>query len=109
MQKDDVRTALEKVDVREESVRTLLRGRPAKAALPGLDKLFAATAADELLPFAKDTERALRTTVERSKSEGSLRKDELIPWRELMLSVLQDEQPDTTALNVLAELGVKRE
>ena len=80
-----------------------------KGGVPGLDRLFAATAKDELLPFGKDTERALKQTVNRLKGQS----DELINWRELMLTVLDDDGSEDTgatgALAVLKELQVTRE
>ena len=106
MQRDDVQAALDRAGISKDLVLAQLRG--GKGNLPGLDRLFAATSKDELLPFAKDTERALKATVQRSKSDGALSRDELISWRELMLSVLQDEATDTQALILLNEMGVTR-
>jgi len=106
LQKDDVQASLERVGVSSGSLRGVLQsGRDVN----GLDRLFAATAKDELLPFGKCTERALKATVDRSKQSGALRNDELIGWRELMLSVLSDEQTDAGAVIVLKELKVPRE
>ena len=47
------------------------------AAVPGLDRIFASTAKDELLPFAKDTERVLKETVAASKEDGAMSREEL--------------------------------
>ena len=88
MQKDDVQAALDGAGLSVDPLRTQLRGGE-KAGLPGLDRLFASQAKDELLPFAKDTERALKASVARSKEPGgAMSRDELITWRELMLQVL---------------------
>ena len=110
MQNDDVQASLERAGCTTDSVRAQLRGDAKGAAsMPGLDRLFAATAKDELLPFAKDTERALKESVTRSKTDGgSLSRDELITWRELMLSVLMDEASDTGSTQLLKGLGLER-
>ena len=110
MQNDDVQASLERAGCTTETVRNQLRGDAKGAAsMPGLDRLFAATAKDELLPFAKDTERALKESVTRSKTDGgSLSRDELITWRELMLSVLMDEAADTGSTVLLKGLSLDR-
>ena len=107
LQKDDVQASLENCGVTKDTVRGVLKA--GKGGVPGLDRLFAATAKDELLPFGKDTERALKQTVNRLKGQS----DELINWRELMLTVLDDDGSEDTgatgALAVLKELQVTRE
>ena len=107
LQKDDVQASLENCGVTKDTVRSVLKA--GKGGVPGLDRLFAATAKDELLPFGKDTERALKQTVNRLKGQS----DELINWRELMLTVLDDDGSEDTgatgALAVLKELQVTRE
>ena len=104
LQKDDVQASLERAGVTSKGLRDVLKS--GKGNIPGLNRLLAATAKDELLPFGKDTERALKATVASSKESGSLRNNELITWRELMLSVLRDEAEDTGAVIILAELDV---
>ena len=52
LQKDDVQAALQNVGVSQDAVRTKLR--EGKGTPAGLDRLFAATSKDELLPFGKD-------------------------------------------------------
>ena len=108
MQKDDVQASLERAGVTADVLRNQLRGGKA-SAVPGLDRIFAATAKDELLPFAKDTERALKVSVTKSKEQGgSLSRDELITWRELMMSVLASEESDSGAATAITELGYER-
>ena len=106
VQRDDVQASLDRIGVGSDAVRSLLKGGKSG---PGLDRLFAATAKDELLPFAKDTERSLKATVQSSKTNGALSRNELISWRELMLTVLKDDKPDVEAARVLGDLGVGRE
>jgi len=108
MQKDDIQAALESAGCTSDALREQLRGDKG-GSLPGLDRLFAATAKDELLPFAKDTERALKASVQKSKTDGgSLSRDELITWRELMLSVLSDEESDSGVALALSGLRLDR-
>ena len=76
LQKDDVQASLERAGVTSKGLRDVLKS--GKGNIPGLNRLLAATAKDELLPFGKDTERALKATVASSKESGSLRNDELI-------------------------------
>ena len=108
MQKDDVQAALEGSGVETERLRTLLRGGKG-GNMPGIDRLFAATAKDELLPFAKDTERALKNSVSDSRNGGALARDELISWRELMLSVLAGDASDTSAVKAIEDLGLQKD
>ena len=108
LQKDDVQASLERVGVTTDAVRTNLRGGKG-GNVPGLDRLFAASAKDELLPFGRDTERSLKASVTASKQDGALNRGELVSWRELMLSVLKDESADTEAITVLTDLKVTRE
>ncbi len=95
MEKDDVQSALQSCGVTEQPVRQLLRaGKGGGGAIPGLDRLFAVAAKDELLPFAADTERALKGSVAISKGRGGkLSLDQLVDWKELMLAVLRDGEP----------------
>lgn len=110
MQKDDTQAALQRVGVTADGIRDHLRGGKGGGMAPGLERLFATTAKDELLPFAKDTERALKSSVNRSKEPGgSLSRDSLISWRELMMSILADEAADTGALKALNGVGVERD
>jgi len=108
LQKDDVQAALDRIGISSEKVRTKLRGGKG-GNMPSIDRLFAAGSKDELLPFARDTERALKASVAQSKVDGALSRNELVSWRELMLSVLRDEQTDTEAVRTLQELDVTRE
>uniref|UniRef100_A0A7S2ILD5 Clp R domain-containing protein n=1 Tax=Haptolina brevifila TaxID=156173 RepID=A0A7S2ILD5_9EUKA len=105
LQKDDVQASLASVGVTSDAVRTQLRSGGQSSNVPGLDRLFAATAKDELLPFGKDTERALKASVQQSKLDGgALSRDQLVTWRELMLAVLGDN--DSSAKQVLANMNV---
>ena len=71
LQKDGVAASLEAVGVTSSSLRQVL-GK-SKGSVPGLDRLLAVTAKDELLPFGKDTERALKTTVTRAGRRSACR------------------------------------
>lgn len=82
LQKDDVQASLDRAGVDTDNLRKQLRGGAASGPF-GIDRLFASSAKDELLPFAKDSERALKATVARSKDGGALSRDELISWREV--------------------------
>ena len=115
LQRDDVQASLERSGVTEKSLREALKRQKAatkeKAWPPLLDASEgslqpAATAKDELLPFGKDTERALKATVKRSAQNGARSRDELIQWRELILTVLSDDAADAGAKKVLGELKV---
>jgi len=106
LQKDDVSASLGNVGVTSDAVREALRG--GKGDWKSLDRLFAAGAKDELLPFGRDTERSLKASVAQSKVDGGLSRNELVSWRELMLTVLQDEQSDTEAIKLLTQIKVTR-
>ena len=95
LQKDSVQKSLERGGLATDEMRRTIAPNRVNS-LPPLDKLFAATSKDELLPFAKDTERAFRASLNRCQADGSL-----VSSKELILSVLQDEQADTAALKVL--------
>ena len=100
MQKDDVQASLASIGVTDSSLRAKLRGGQA-ANLPGLDKLFAATAKDELLPFGRDTERALKSTVQRSKTDGgALSRDELVGWRNVAEVVPRGQRESHSLLDL---------
>ena len=102
LQKDSVQKSLERGGLATDEMRRTIAPNKANG-LPPLDKLFAATSKDELLPFAKDTERAFRASLNRCQAEGSL-----VSSKELILSVLQDEQADTSALKVLLDMKLDR-
>ena len=102
LQKDSVQKSLERGGLATDEMRRTIAPNKANS-LPPLDKLFAATSKDELLPFAKDTERAFRASLNRCQAEGSL-----VSSKELILSVLQDEQADTSALKVLLDMKLDR-
>ena len=85
IQKGPVQKSLERSGVQSDAIKAVLN--PGNAAFPALDRLFAATSKDELLPFAKDTERAFRASLDRCQKRG-----ELVSSQELIFSVLQDEQ-----------------
>merc|ERR1719352_1694499 len=102
LQKDPVQRELQNVGVTAEAVRTQLSGKSGMES--GLNRLFSAASKDELLPFGKDTERALKAAVTRCKEEG--RVDELITWRELLLSVLRDDSADNAALSLLRTMDI---
>ena len=102
LQKDSVQKSLERGGLATDEMRKTIAPNKANS-LPPLDKLFAATSKDELLPFAKDTERAFRASLNRCQADGSL-----VSSKELILSVLQDEQADTAALKVLLQMQLDR-
>ena len=102
LQKDDVQAALQNVGVSQDAVRTKLR--EGKGTPAGLDRLFAATSKDELLPFGKDTEGALKASVQESRKDGALSRDQLVTWRELMMSVLMD--PESEARDLLEAMAI---
>ena len=106
MQNDDVQASLQKAGISSKVIRDVIRS--GKGNIPGLDRLFAATAKDQLLPFGKDTERCLKATVAKSKVDGALQRDELIKWRDLVLTVLSDEEDDCGCALLLKEIGVSR-
>ena len=85
VQKGPVQKSLQRSGVESDAIKAVLN--PGNAAFPALDRLFAATSKDELLPFAKDTERAFRASLDRCQKRG-----ELVSSQELIFSVLQDEQ-----------------
>lgn len=85
IQKGPVQKSLQRSGVESDAIKAVLN--PGNAAFPALDRLFAATSKDELLPFAKDTERAFRASLDRCQKRG-----ELVSSQELIFSVLQDEQ-----------------
>lgn len=86
MQSDGVQASLERAGVTASALRLVMNPKANK--LPGFDQLFAARARDELLPFARDTERAFQSSLEKTKS-GSI-----IGSRELVLSFLSDDAED---------------
>jgi len=106
LQKDAVERELRQVGVTSEVLRKELSGGKSSVEI-GLTRFLPSRAKDELLPFAKDTERALKAAVFRSKTEQGARSvDDLITWRELLLSVLRDNSTDTGALTVLSRLNI---
>jgi ATP-dependent Clp protease ATP-binding subunit ClpA len=103
IQKGPVQKALQRSGLEPDAIKMAIN--PNKAGgLPALDKLFAATSKDELLPFAKDTERAFRASLDRCQGRG-----ELVSSQELILSVLQDAQGDSTATRLLALLKLEKQ
>ena len=79
IQKGPVQKSLERGGVNADTIKAVLN--PGNAAFPALDRLFAATSKDELLPFAKDTERAFRASLDRCQKRG-----ELVSSQELIYS-----------------------
>eukprot|EP00966_Prymnesium_polylepis_P323162 7379377-Prymnesium_polylepis.1 len=59
MQSDALQSSLERAGLPKAVVVDAIRG-PNAGGMPTLDNLFSAKAKDELLPFAKDTERAFK-------------------------------------------------
>ena len=101
IQKGPVQKSLERGGVNADTIKAVLN--PGNAAFPALDRLFAATSKDELLPFAKDTERAFRASLDRCQKRG-----ELVSSQELIYSVLLDEQADSSAARLLAALKLDK-
>jgi len=105
MQADAIQQALDRAGVKASGVRDAIRG-PGGGSIPSLDGLFGLKAKDELLPFSKDTERCFRTTLIRSGEEHDWA---LIGSKDLILSVLRDEEVDAGALQLLTKMGLDRQ
>ena len=101
IQKGPVQKSLQRGGVDADTIKAVLN--PGNAAFPALDRLFAATSKDELLPFAKDTERAFRASLDRCQKRG-----ELVSSQELIYSILLDEQADSSAARLLAALKLDK-
>lgn len=105
LQRDGVAAALKRSGVETKAVRDELAraaGGGVSAGNP-LEKLFASTAKDELLPFASDTERSLRAALDDAKGRGA----ELVSPKGLMLSAVAEGASDGgSAAALLASLGV---
>ena len=100
--RDAMQAALARGGLAEAPLRELLQVQSGKTgALPALDRLFASTAKDELLPFAKDTERAFRKAAAKAQEEV-----ELVSVRDLLREVLADEAADCAARAAIGELGI---
>jgi ATP-dependent Clp protease ATP-binding subunit ClpA len=98
LQKDDVAASLRRAGLEQDEMRERLR-TSSSGPLPGLERLFAAR--DELLPFSKCTERALKGSVSASRN------GELIEWRELILCVLEDDGADSAAAVLIRSLSLE--
>ena len=101
IQKGPVQKSLQRGGIDADTIKAVLN--PGNAAFPALDRLFAATSKDELLPFAKDTERAFRASLDRCQKRG-----ELVSSQELIYSILLDEQADSSAARLLAALKLDK-
>lgn len=103
MQSDSIQSSLERIGVVTKGVRDSLRG-PGASSIPSLDGLFGAKSRGELLPFAKDTERCFKTTLQRS-SENDY---ELVSAKDLVTTLLSDDAPDSGASKLLLAMGIDR-
>ena len=100
MQSDVLQRSLERAGVDKAGLVAALGG--SAGGMPSLDGLFAAKAKDELLPFAKDTERCFKASLFHSQEAGS----GLVSSQDLILSLLADEEADTGALKVLRGMNL---
>ena len=101
-QGDAVSEALERPGVSGASARQAIKN----SATFNPTSLFKLAAGNELLPFAKDTEMALKA----SARDGTA--DELVSWRELVRAIVSDEAEasgGSEALRILQTLGCSRQ
>merc|ERR1719174_2004862 len=82
-QSDGLQASLERCGLDANKLRGPLKGG---GELPGLGKLFANVAKDELLPFAKDAERAFKTSLAECKDDVRL-----VTSRDIVLALLRDQ------------------
>uniref|UniRef100_A0A7S4B772 Clp R domain-containing protein n=1 Tax=Chrysotila carterae TaxID=13221 RepID=A0A7S4B772_CHRCT len=101
IQGDDIDRALRRGGLEPSAIRKYLR--PDGDGMPRLDRLFAATARDELLPFSKDTELSMRAAVDSNHGGSSL-----ISSKQLVLAVLDEKDVECGAHEMLASLGIDR-
>ena len=84
LQQDGVAEALKRAGVQTKPVRDELQQRSGGGVNP-LERIFASTSRDELLPFGPDTERCLRSALEQAKSDG----ESLVKPKVLMLKAVE--------------------
>jgi hypothetical protein len=108
LQQDGVAEALKRSGVQTKRVREELQRSFGGGSSP-LERLFASTSRDELLPFGPDTERCLRSALEHARSEGAA----LVKPKMLMLSAVDAGEAGAAggkpggAVKLLASLGVE--
>eukprot|EP00962_Isochrysis_galbana_P000385 scaffold107_cov106-Isochrysis_galbana.AAC.13 len=110
LQQDGVAEALKRSGVETKTVREKLRRTSGGGGSP-LERIFASTSRDELLPFGPDTERCLRLALEQAQSEGAA----LVKPKMLMLSAVDAGEGGAAgqkaggAVKLLASLGIEVE
>jgi ATP-dependent Clp protease ATP-binding subunit ClpC len=110
LQQDGVAEALKRSGVETKAVREKLRKASGGGGSP-LERIFASTSRDELLPFGADTERCLRLALEQAQSEGAA----LVKPKTLMLSAVDAGEGGAAnrkaggAAKLLASLGIEVE
>jgi ATP-dependent Clp protease ATP-binding subunit ClpC len=106
LQQDGVSEALRRAGVETKPLRDALqRAAGAAGAVNPLERIFASTSRDELLPFGPDTERCLRSALDAAKSDG----EPLVKPKILMLSAVGAEEGGKAsgAGRFLVTLGVE--